>query len=189
MHFTRSLSALLVLWGLMAAPAFAGPLLICHTIDIGSQRSLPWLATGTWNGPDPAYEVAHLSDDTLEILAPGTPVEVRMETLRRAVIYSARQAGLSDRLMIRLIARAMDAEASGKADPSAWFDAGYFAETLRQGALVYSMLHGPERDAWMIRSDTQHIDGLAWIRVAIRLGDAGARPVVSVVEEARARGH
>jgi hypothetical protein len=188
MHLTRSIWALVLLLGLTAIPAVAGPPLICHSIDIGSRRSLPWLVTDRWNGADPTYNVARLIEDTLDILAPDAPVQVRMETLRRAAIYSARQAGLSDHLAVRLVARAMDAQAAGAPDPSAWFDAGYFVETLRDAAKIYPKLQGPEQDAWMIRTDPQ-IDGLEWIRTAIRLGDAGARPVVAVVEEARTKVH
>ncbi len=188
MHFTRSIWTLALLLSLTAIPAVAGPPLICHAIDIGSQRSLPWLPTDRWNGADPTYNVVRLIEDTLEILAPNVPLQVRMETLRRAAIYSAREEGLSDRLAVRLVARAMDAQAAGTPDPSAWFDAGYFVETLRDAAKIYPKLQGPERDAWMIRTDPQ-IDGLAWIRTAIRLGDAGARPVVRVVEEARTKVH
>jgi hypothetical protein len=188
MRLTRTLAALSLILGFLAAPALAGPPLICHSIDIGSRRSLPWLVTGRWNGADPTYDVARLGNDTLALLSPDTPVAVRMETLRRAAIYSARQAGVADQLTIRLIARAMNAQADGAPNPSAWFDAGYFAETLRQAATVYTYLQGSDRDAWMIRTDTQRIDGLAWIRMAVRLGDAGAQPVIAAVERARTRG-
>ena len=188
MHIKRSIWALALLLGLTAVPALAGPPLICHSIDIGANHSLPWLVTDRWNGADPAYAVVRLIEDTLDILVPEAPVQLRMETLRRAAIYSARQTGLADRLTVRLVARAMDAQAAGAPDPSAWFDAGYFVETVRDAAKIYPKLQGREQEAWMIRTDPQ-IDGLAWIRTAIRLGDAGARAVVAVVEEARTNVH
>jgi hypothetical protein len=188
MHISRSIWTLILLLGLTAVPAVAGPPLICHSIDIGSRHSLPWLVTERWNGADPTYNVVRLIDDVLDILVPDAPVRVRMETLRRAAIYSARETGLSDRLTVRLVARAMDATAAGTPDPSAWFDAGYFVETLRDAAKIYPKLQGPERDAWMIRIAPQ-IDGLAWIRTAVRMGDAGVRPVVAVIEEARTKVH
>jgi hypothetical protein len=188
MYLTRSIWTLILLLGLTAVPAVAGPPLICRTIDIGSNHSLPWLMTDRWNGADPTYDVVRLIEDTLDVLAPDAPVQVRMETLRRAAIYSARQTGLSDRLTLRLVARAMDSQAAGTPNPSAWFDAGYFVETVREAAQIYPKLHGSEQEAWMIRTDP-HIDGLAWIRTAIRLGDAGARPVVALVEEARTKVH
>jgi hypothetical protein len=179
---------LFIVLGFAAAPALAGPPLICHSIDIGRHRSLPWLTTDRWNGAEPSYDVGRLIEDTLEIVVPDAPIAVRMETLRRAAIYSARREGLADRLTVRLVARAMDDQAAGASDPSAWFDAGYFVETLRDAAKIYPYLQGVQRDAWMIRADP-NIDGLAWIRTAIRLGDVGARPVAAVVEDARAKIH
>jgi hypothetical protein len=122
--------------------------------DARCQRVLLY-KTGSWNGTDSSYDVSRLQQDTLTLLAPSTPIDLRMETLRRAAIYSARRIGLADSLSVALMSRVMDAQVSGNPDPSAWFDAGYFVETLRQAAQVYPMLHGSQRDAWMIRADTQ----------------------------------
>src|SRR5580692_8381865 len=131
---------------LMTIPALAGPPLICRQFDIGSARSLPWKAGPDWHGADPAYNLANLGDETLSLLTPGTPVRVRMETLRRAGIYSAKDSKLAGELTSRLLARALDAEA----DPLAWFDAGYFVETIRQATFIYryNMLDSTERAAW-----------------------------------------
>src|SRR6185295_6706757 len=74
-----------------ARPALAGPPLLCFPFDIGAARSLP-MGAGNWHATDPAYNVAHLVDDTLALLTPQTPVLVRMETLRRATIYAATDA-------------------------------------------------------------------------------------------------
>lgn len=170
MRLTRTLVALAFLAGLAAVPAWAGPPLICHAISIGSQPSLPWTVTEGWNGAVPSYDVSHLEGDTLALLAPNTPVEVRMETLRRAAIYSARQSGLADALAAALMGRVMNAQAAGTPNPPAWFDAGYFTETLRQAARIYRLLHGSDRDQWMIRNDVQYLDGIAWMQMAVRLG-------------------
>src|SRR3977135_861961 len=79
-HFAAAAAALLVL----AGSAIAGPPLICPAIDIGSADSLPWPRSG-WNlSGQENYDVSHLVPDTLALLAPSTPVLVRMETLRRA---------------------------------------------------------------------------------------------------------
>lgn len=174
MYCTRLLSAFLGLTLLLGAPAWAGPPLICHANDIGGARSLPWVATDGWNGADPAYDLAHLTDDTLALLTPQTPIVVRMETIRRAVIYATHRAGLADDLEVRLVARALDLQGSGQPDPTALFDAGYLVETLRNGEHVFANL--PE----------QHTDGLAWIREAERLGGSGMAPAVASVEHARA---
>ena len=60
-----------------ARPALAGPPLLCFPFEIGTARSLP-MASGSWRATDPAYNVAHLVDDTLALLTPQTPILVRM---------------------------------------------------------------------------------------------------------------
>src|SRR5258706_4459854 len=72
----------------LATVSQAGPPLICHTIEIGQAKSLPWISH-SWNlSGGENYDTKNLVRDTLEILAPGTPVLVRMETLRRATLYA-----------------------------------------------------------------------------------------------------
>lgn len=66
--------------------ALAGPPLICHPFDIGNARSLPWSGS-EWRAVDKNYNINRLVEDTLGLLTPGTPVLVRMETLRRATVY------------------------------------------------------------------------------------------------------
>jgi hypothetical protein len=163
---------------LIASPAWAGPPLICHPADIGSARSLPWLATSSWNGADPSYDVSHLRDDTLNLLTPSTPIGVRIETIRRAVIYAIRQPGISDQLTVALLARITNAEALGVADPSALFDAGYYVETVNEGARIFPNLHAID-----------HVDGLAWIRLATRLGGPGMQSAIATIERARSEWH
>src|SRR5262245_29104280 len=110
-----------------AAPARAGTPLICMANDIGDAPSLPW-GTGM-KDPRLDYPADRLVPDTLALLTPTTPVIVRMETMRRATLYAQLHAekgrpGLGAELLSRLEARALDAEASGKSDALAWFDAG-----------------------------------------------------------------
>ena len=81
-----------------AAPALAGPPLICGPIDIGKAQSLPWSSAPGWNGALASYDLTHLGDDTVSLLTPQTPVNVRRETLRRAAIYAAGQTGLAESL-------------------------------------------------------------------------------------------
>ena len=124
-----------------AASVFAGPPVICHPYEIGSAKSLP--AGTAWHGVSQSYDRRNLVDDTLALLTPDMPVLVRMETLRRAAIYSTnflkswdrgaytaedRQLGLG--LLARLEQRAK--EAKGPRRAVALFDVGFFAETLRQ---------------------------------------------------------
>jgi hypothetical protein len=172
---------------LITIPAWAGPPLICQKFDIGSARSLPWKAGPDWHGADPAYNLANLPDDTLSLLTPGTPVRVRMETLRRAGIYSAKDTRLAGELTGRLLARALDSEANGKSDPLAWFDAGYFVETIRQATFAYryNMLDPTERAAWQLRGDTPRLDGYPWVQKAIRLGGVDMDYALSLMTEFR----
>jgi hypothetical protein len=171
MYCTRLFGAALALALMVTAPAWAGPPLICHANDIGTARSLPWLVTDGWNGADPSYDLSHLTQDTLGLLAPQTPVVVRMETIRRAVIYATHRVGLAQDLEQALFARM---HANGPQDPTAFFDAGYLVETLRNGQRVFANI------------PAQQVDGLALIRDAQRLGGADMDQAVTIVERARA---
>src|SRR5437879_11647402 len=116
----------------LATGVQAGPPLISHTIEIGQSKSLPWISHN-WNlSGGETYDTKNLVRDTLEILAPDTPVLVRMETLRRATLYARKDPVAAKELLARLHARATSAESAGKADALAWFDAGYLAETYKQ---------------------------------------------------------
>lgn len=137
----RSLISFSLLAALLTAPAYAGPPLICHPVSIGDARSLPWDPNAGWNGMLASYDTAHLVDDTLALVVPQSPVEVRMETLRRAAIYTSRDPSLGDAIAKRLFAR------------NAWFEAGFFIEAVRQAAQAYAMIHDPAaRAAWHLHS-------------------------------------
>jgi hypothetical protein len=71
----------------------------------------------------------------------------------------------------RLMARALDAESTGRPDAMAWFDAGYFVETLKQAGLVYKygMLNAQQKKEWALRGDTNGFDGFAWVQKALRI--------------------
>ena len=119
---------------LVARPALAGPPLVCFPFDIGTARSLPMGARG-WESIDPAYSVSHLVDDTLALLAPETPVLVRMETLRRATIYASKNPTVATALLNALKERAAVPRATA---PLAVFDFGYLVETYRQAKPIFS---------------------------------------------------
>src|ERR1700682_2763519 len=144
--------------------ALAGPPLICHTIEIGQAKSLPWISHN-WNlsGAE-NYDTKTLVPDTLDILTPDTPVLVRMETLRRATLYARKDPLAAKELLARLHARAMAAESSGHPDALAWFDAGYLAETYKQWI----------GQSWMrVSKDEQNpaagVDGYALVKKALNL--------------------
>jgi hypothetical protein len=135
--------------------AFAGPPLICHPIDIGQAKSLPWVEFNHKGSTD--YDLKNLSRDTLAILDASTPVLVRMETLRRATIYARQDSQAAKELITRLQERAANSDAAGHPDAFAWFDVGYLAEAYKQ---------------WMGRGEPNPaagLDGYGWVRKAITL--------------------
>src|SRR5712664_429958 len=147
-----------------AAVAQAGPPLICHSIEIGDAKSLPWISHSWHLSGGESYDKKNLVQDTLEILSPNTPVLVRMETLRRATLYARKDPLAAKELLARLYARATSAESSGHADALAWFDAGYLAETYKQWIGQSSM---------RVSKDDQNpaagVDGYALVKKAICL--------------------
>ena len=142
----------------------AGPPLICHSVEIGAAKSLPWISHD-WNlSGGETYDTKNLVRDTLEILAPDTPVLVRMETLRRATLYARKDSRAAKELLARLHARATSAESSGRPDALAWFDVGYLAEAYKQWI----------GQSWMkVAKDEQNpaagVDGYALVKKAIGL--------------------
>ncbi len=108
---------------LVALPAMAGPPAVCWQVEIGKAKSLPWGGGELEARKD--YDTRRVVKDALELLAPGMPVLVRMETIRRAAIYIDISAASRDALLKALMLRVLDAEALGKPSALAWFDAGY----------------------------------------------------------------
>ena len=152
----RFASGLLALLIVMAGVAFAGPPLVCHTFDIGSAKSLPWISHG-WNltGTE-SYDTSKLASDTLAILAADSTVLVHMETLRRATLYASKNPAAAKELLTRLTAGTKSPQAD--APPALYyFDVGYLAETYKQ---------------WL-GENTQNpatgIDGYALVKQAIQL--------------------
>ncbi len=148
----------------LATLAEAGPPLICHSVEIGPAKSLPWISHD-WNlSGGETYDTKNLVRDALEILAPDTPVLVRMETLRRATLYARKDPLAAKELLARLHARATSAESSGRPDALAWFDVGYLAEAYKQWI----------GQSWMkVSKDEQNpaagVDGYALVKKAIGL--------------------
>lgn len=157
MLFRRYVVEVLALSFVFAAALYAGPPLICHSIQIGDARSLPWISHN-WNlSGTETYDVKNLVPDTLAILTPNTPVLVRMETLRRATLYARKDSQVAKELLVKLHARAESAESDGHPDALAWFDAGYLAEAYKQ---------------WLNKEagdPAARIDGYAWIKKALQL--------------------
>ena len=102
----------------------------CHLFHIGNERSLPWDTGAGWDSKLASYDTSRLVEQTLELLTPNTPVIVRMETLRRAVIYASGKPELTLEMASRLVERSKQT----KVDPLAAFDAGYFIEAVHQSS-------------------------------------------------------
>src|SRR5215470_13466604 len=103
----------LVSFAALAIPAFAGPPLACHRLEIGDAKSLPWTGS-SWNASIQNYDTKNLTRDTLAILDGGAPVIVRMETLRRATLYARSDPSAAKELLTRLYQRATAGEAAGR---------------------------------------------------------------------------
>ncbi len=140
----QSTLALLVIF-LAAEFSYAGPPLICHPFEIGDAKSIPWDGKN-WRDVKRDYDLNRLVPDVLAILETDAPVLVRMETMRRAAIYSVwsqldrevpikvNDNKIAQSLFDKIIARSKVAEARGfktKADQLALFDAGYIVETFK----------------------------------------------------------
>lgn len=134
--------------------ALAGQPLVCHAIEIGPARTLPWVDLNYRKG-NSSYDLNNLPGDTLAILDSNPSVLVHMETLRRATIYARQDPQVAKQLLVRLHARAVNSDAGTAA--LAWFDAGYLAETYKQ---------------WFGKGEpnpASSLDGYAWVVKAIQL--------------------
>jgi hypothetical protein len=162
-----------ILMAAVARPALAGPPLLCHPFEIGSAASLPWRGTAGWFDGQPGYDLQHLVADTTSLLAPATPVIVRMETLRRAAIYASREPEVAKQLLAALEERTR-AE-GGHTSALALFDAGYLTETLKEIGRTASRspgVLGTRAAAAGLAAD--RVDGYALVQrsLALRPGDA-----------------
>jgi hypothetical protein len=153
---------------LLAGTALAGPPLICHAIDIGGAQSLPWTSTG-WNlSGHENYDLSRLVPDTLALLAPSTPVLVRMETLRRATLYVQQRTSVAMDLLLRLDARTRE----NPKDALAAFDVGYLAECFKQASWLQQhtdWLKAAGGGQTTRANVATKIDGYEWVRKAIAL--------------------
>lgn len=153
---------------LLARPALAGPPLLCFPFEIGNAKTLP-IGTGGWHAVDPRYDSSHLIEDTLAFLTPQTPIVVRMETLRRATLYAAKDRQLADALLTRLQDRATVPDANAAL---AVFDFGYLAETYKQADFLFG---GPMKTA-------QGIDGYNLVMKASAMrGDPAMQFALAVI--------
>jgi len=150
-HFVQ-LSIAAALLAAAVPLAQAGPPLICHPYDIGAAASLPWGGGGSgWDNPDPKYDVKRLAADTLALLDTNSLVLVRMETLRRAVIYGANNHDQARALLSGLHARTSGSTAFAN------FDYGYLLASFSQMT-------------WRYKEDlTGGVDGYDYVKKALAI--------------------
>jgi len=139
----------------LTTSALAGPPLICHPIEIGNAKTLPWVELNYHKGSN-GYDLTNLTKDTLAILDSNPPVLVRMETLRRATIYARQDGQAAKELLTRLHARAASSD-TAHSEALAWFDVGYLTEAYKE---------------WLGKGEpnpANGLDGYAWVKKAINL--------------------
>jgi hypothetical protein len=140
MHCTvanvRVIALATALTGAIATTALAGPPLICFPFDIGTAKSLAWTGGPEWKGMRADYDRSRLTNDTLALLTPTTPILVRMETLRRATLYATTDKRAAQSLLTALVERARKAGSDGHVDALSLFDAGYLAASYTQADAI-----------------------------------------------------
>jgi hypothetical protein len=153
LQFFAATAALL----LVASAVFAGPPLICHTFDIGSAKSLPWVSHN-WNlSGSENYDTSKLASDTLATLAADNTVIVHMETLRRATLYAREDPAAAKQLLTAITMGTKSVvRQTDQARALTYFDTGYLAEAYKQ---------------WLGASNNPaaNLDGYALIKQAIQL--------------------
>jgi hypothetical protein len=185
---TLALTLLLTLMFVEQRP-LAGPPLICHPIEIGNSRSLPWTDASDWRAVKRDYDLNRLVEDTMALLTPETPVLARMETLRRATVYAVwarhdREVGftvnnekIAGELLSRLMDRIRESVRNNQSYLIALFDAGYLQSCYQQANYHSSKSGNPEGYS-MVR---KALDGYTMVRKA-----AGGRGGTAEMEFAAA---
>lgn len=179
----RSLSIVAAL--LMAAAvqqaALAGPPLICHPIEIGNAKSLPW-AGANWRDVKKDYDLNNLVADTLALLQPNTPVLERMETIRRATVYAVwskrdhevgitvKSNAIAEELQAKLMERVREAFRLNKPATMALFDAGYLDASFKQAGYKSNVNTPSLADGYaMVRKGANHQGGSPEIEFALAI--------------------
>jgi hypothetical protein len=148
-----AISALLMF---IARALLAGPPLVCHSLDIGLAKSLPWVSRN-WNlsGAE-TYDTSKLASDTLAILAADHSVIVHMETLRRATLYARKNPTAAKELLTKITIGTKSVN-SDETRALTYFDTGYLVEVYKQWLGASS------------QNPATGLDGYALIKEAIQL--------------------
>jgi len=176
-HVVRARLASVVLSVLcVAAPALAGPPLLCHPYDIGQAASLPWDGSTSWFHGRTGYDPKNLVRDTDTLLTSSTPVVVRMETIRRAAIYASQDRQVAMTLVARFGERARTGDAL------ALLDAALLTETLGQLGMLGELGNFRDR-APVAKAAVAGSDGRAYLSraLAARPDDAAFQFAAAIV--------
>lgn len=174
---------------LLHTAALAGPPLICHPFNIGDAKSLPFQGP-EWSRVDPNYDVKNLVSDTLALLGNDVPVLVRMETLRRATLYSRNDAKLAEELFELIRSRAAKFSPSGNSREAAlaWFDLGYLAETYKQAAVISRSVQPHDKAYWTFSQANPEVEGYALVKKAISQGGGAEMEFAAAIIASSERG-
>ncbi len=179
----RSLTivAALLITATMQQPALAGPPLICHPIEIGNAKSLPW-SGANWRDVKKDYDLNRLVADTLALLQPDTPVLVRMETLRRATVYAVwakrdnevgitvKSNAVAEELQAKLMERVREAFRLNKPATMFLFDAGYLDASFKQAGYKSNVNTPSLAEGYaMVRKGSAHMGGSPEIEFALAI--------------------
>jgi hypothetical protein len=151
-----------------------GPPLLCHEFAIDGAKSLPW--KGGTEG-DKAYDRRKLVEDVARILKTEESLIVRMETLRRATLYTRGDRALAWELLGRAGLATLEQAAIGSKESTAWFDAGFLAACLEQLGTDLGFRAGVAEDqegyAYLLRAleraRSEHAEQIATIEFAAAL--------------------
>lgn len=176
-----SLVAALLITATIQQPALAGPPLICHPIETGNAKSLPW-AGSQWRDVKKDYDLNNLVADTLALLQPETPVLARMETLRRATVYAVwakrdnevgitvKSNAVAEELQAKLMERVREAFRLNKPATMALFDAGYLDSCYKQAGYKSNVNTPSLAEGYaMVRKGSAHMSGNPEIEFALAI--------------------
>ena len=176
-----SIVAALLIAATVQQKALAGPPLICHPIEIGNAKSLPW-SGANWRDVKKDYDLNRLVTDTLALLQPNTPVLERMETIRRATVYAVwakrdnevgitvKSNAVAEELQAKLMERVREAFRLNKPATMFLFDAGYLDASFKQAGYKSNINTPSLAEGYaMVRKGSAHMGGSPEIEFALAI--------------------
>lgn len=144
-------------FALMTSGALAGPPILCHSIDIGSAKTLPMGSGALECSRDLSADKA--VDEAIAIIKSESSPLVRMETLRRATVYVTKDKPAAKELFARVMALSLDAQTAK--------DDQRIAGTLFDAGFLAACYHEMNLDVGFKAGECERITGYAWIKAAL----------------------